>query len=570
MLHASALFFNRLQRPIRCPGPALGLRRLGRCATALLVLPSLAHAAESGEYVSKGFGALDWLVIAAYALGLIGIGLYYARRQTSTEEYFVASRSVAPFLAGISLYATMFSTLSYIGFPGEMIRHGPVLLSLSLVSLPLIYLVVGYGIIPLMVRLPVTSAYELLEKRLGPHVRLLGSGIFVLTRLVWMAVLLHATSFVIVTVMGWNPAWAMPLTVCTGLLTTLYTVTGGLRAVVVSDVVQFFVLLLGALGTLVWLTIAMGGVDGWWPTGWAPHWEPQPFFSTDPHVRVTVVGTFIGSIIWWTATSTSDQMAIQRYLSTRDARAARRAFLHNCIGSVVVTSILALVGLAVLGYYTRHPEWLPDHLSLKHQADGLFPRYVSRHLPAGIPGLVLAGLLAAAMSSLSSGISSTITVVSKDFLDRFRRGLPATDAQRLRTARVLAAGIGLLAIAGSQVAGWLPGNLIEVANKSINLFLCPLFGLFFLALFVPFATPFGALAGAAYSITAATLVGYWDVFTGGPAISFQWIAPVALVTSLTSSCLFSLLPTRGRSRTTLAGYGLAVALPWLVFFLLWR
>lgn len=512
----------------------------------------------------RGFAPVDWTVVAVYALALIGIGLYYARRQTSTEEYFVASRSVAPFLAGISLYATMFSTLSYIGNPGEIIRNGPVVLAIGMAATPVFYFIVGYGVIPLIMKLPVTSAYELLETRLGRGVRLLGSGLFVLTRLAWMALMLYTTSLVLVTVMGWNPAWAVPLSIATGVLTTIYTLTGGLRAVVVSDVVQFFVLLLGAVLTLAFVTVTLGGVGAWWPDQWAPHWQAQPFFSLDPGVRATMVGTFVGAIIWWVCTSASDQMAIQRYLSTHDARTARRAFLHNCIGNVVVTGILGLVGLALLGFYQAHPASLPAHASLTHNADTLFPHYVSHFLPAGIPGLVMAGLLAAAMSSLSSGISSTITVISKDFVEQFWPDSHRTDRDRLRTAHILAGIIGLIAIGGSQLAGVIPGNLIEVMGKSINLLLCPLFGLFFLALFVRFATPFGAIMGALYSFGAALLTAYWEPFTGGGPVSFQWIAPIALVVSLSTSVLFSLLPTRGKSTTVLAAYTTAALIPWVI------
>ncbi len=536
----------------------------------LVALPATAHAAASGEAPPRGLGPLDWLVVTVYALGLIAIGLYYSRRQTTTEEYFVASRSVAPFLAGISLYATLFSTLSYIGFPGEIIQNGPVLLFVGQAAIPLIYLIVGYWVIPLLVRLPVTSAYELLEMRLGQNVRLLGAGIFVVTRLVWMALMLHITAFVVVTVMGWDPHWTTPLTIVAGLLTTIYTLTGGLRAVVVSDVLQFFVLLVGAIFTLIYITVSMGGVGAWWPEQWVEHWQPQPFFSVDPNVRVTMVGTFVGAVIWWVCTSASDQMSIQRYLSTRNEATARRAFLHNCMGSVVVTMILGLVGLAVLGFYRESPSLLPAHLSLTEKGDALFPHYVSHFLPAGVPGLIMAGLLAAAMSSLSSGINSTITVISKDFVDTLRPDSHRTDADRLKTARWLAAGIGIAAIAGSQVAGMIPGNLIEVASKSINLFVCPLFGLFFLALFVKFATPFGAITGAAYSLAAAALVGYWDLIIGGPAVSFQWIAPVALTTSLIFGPLFSLLPTRGKSSALLWRYAIVAALPWVALILILR
>jgi solute:Na+ symporter, SSS family len=537
----------------------------------LLINPSVAWAANTVDASpNRGLGSLDWLVIFIYFAALIGVGLFYGRRQKTTEDYFVGGRRVSPFLVGISLYATMFSTLSYIGFPGELIQNGPILLCINLAAYPVVYFIVGYWIIPMVMKLPVTSAYELLETRLGRPVRLLGSAIFVLTRLIWMSIMLYTTSLVLVTVLGWESSWITPINIIAGVVTTFYTLSGGIRAVLVSDVVQFFVLLIGAVFTLVYITITMGGTGAWWPTQWAEHWAPQPIFSFDPSVRVTAVGTFIGALIWWVCISASDQMAIQRYLSTKDIASGRRAFLHNVIGGIVVSSILILLGLALLGFYQKNGSLFPADLSLKTQGDTLFPYFVSHFLPVGLPGLVMAGLLAASMSSLSSGINSSITVISTDFIDTFATNGKRSEHDRIVSARLLAAAIGLIAIGGSQLASIVPGNLIEVAGRTLNLLVCPLFGLFFLALFVPFATPFGAALGAIYSLTAAVLVAYWDFITGWPPISFQWIAPVALITTVTCSCLFSLLPTRRKSRAVLGSYTAIALLPLITLFMLLR
>jgi len=229
-----------------------------------------------------------------------------------------------------------------------------------------------------------------------------------------------------------------------------------------------------------------------------------------------------------------------------------------------------LVGLAVLGFYRSNPDNIPSALSMATKGDVFFPHFVSHYLPVGIPGLVLAGLLAAAMSSLSSGINSTITCITTDFIEPFRSGEPLSDKQKLKNARYLAALISILAIAGSQLAGNIPGNLMEVAMKTVNLLLCPLFGLFFLALFIKFATPFGAMMGAIYSFTAAVLIGYWEMLIGGDPISFQWIAPISLVVTMICGPLFSLLPTRGKPAKILTGYYAISILPIIVFVMIAR
>lgn len=552
---------NRQLRPRGWRGPT-GFRA-GVWLLASAAGPATAFAAETGEAPLRGMGAVDWLVLVGVAAALIGIGAYYSRRQKTAEDYFVADRNMSPFLVGISLYATICSTLTYLGLPGEIVQNGPVYLGATLVAFPVVYLVVGYLVIPFIMRLKVTSAYELLEERLGLPVRLATSAAFLMTRFVWMGLMLYTTSLILVTVMGWDTAWIPLISVITGLITTTYSLVGGYSAVVITDVLQFFILLLGAIATVICITVLMGGVGAWWPAPWAAHWAPQPFFSADPHVRVTMVGTFAGAIIWWVATSTSDQMAVQRFLSTRDVAAARRALLHNCIAAGSVVVVLGLVGYAVLGFYQTNPHFVPKHLSLAKNGDTLFPHFVGHFLPIGLPGLVVSGLLAAAMSSLSSGINSSATVLSKDFIETLAPDEHRKESTRVKHARLLAMGVGIAAISASLLADLISGNLVELGGKMVNLFLCPLFGVFFLALWVPFATPFGAIVGFLYSFVTALLVGYWDVFAGGPAVSFQWIAPMALTVSIASGCLFSLLPTRGKPAPILAGYTLLALLPWV-------
>ena len=527
-------------------------------ATGIGFMPVAAMAASGeGGTVQNGFRLLDWLVLAVYVIVLLAIGFRYSRRQDTTEAFFLANRNMKPFMAGISLVATLISTISYIALPGELIQNGPVYACLYIAALPITYFLVGWLIIPAIMRLRITSAYEMLEARLGRPVRITGSVTFILTRLVWMTLMLHTTARVLVGVLGWNPSWITPVVVIIGLVTTIYTLCGGIGAVIITDVVQFFVLVLGALVTLVCIAVQMHGAD-WWPEVWQPHWAPQPFFTTDPQVRVTMLGTLVCTVILWVCTTASDQLAVQRCLTTRDAASARRAFLINNAGDAAITAILTVVGLALLAFYRHQPGALPAGTSLSHNGDGLFPHYISHYLPAGVSGLVISGILAAAMSSLSSGINSIIAVFSKDIIETQRPDAGRTEAAKVRTARFLALAIGLLTIAGSTVIGLVPGNLLEVTNKTVALLMCPMFGLFFLAIFVPFATPFGAVLGALCSFASAFIVAYWDLLTGRPGMSFQWIAPTSFAVSIGASCLLSLLPTRQLSTPARLTWGTAV------------
>ncbi len=490
----------------------------------------------------RGLQTVDWIVIGVYGVSMIGLGWFYSRRQSSTEEYFLAGRRTKSFIAGISLFATLLSTISYLGTPGEIIKNGPIFFAGCLAA-PLVYLVVGYVVIPILMRVPVTSAYELLESRVGLAVRLLGSLTFMATRLVWMALLLYLSAKALVVMLGWDLA-AVPCVIAVlGVIAVIYTTLGGLRAVMVTDVVQFFILFSGALLTIGCITAKLGGIGAWWPTDWSSHWAPQPLFSLSPTVRVTLVGSMVYYFLFWVCASVSDQVTIQRYLSTCDAKTARRAFLTSIIADLLVMVLLMLTGLALLGFFQHYPAFLPEGRDPLGNADFLFPHYIANFLPVGIAGLVVSAMLAAAMSSLDSGLNSITTVFSVDVLGRF--GDPTrSDRSRLRIARGLTFGLGALVVFLACFIGMIPGNIFEVAVKSMGLFFAPLAGIFIMALFVPWANGIGTIIGAACGFATALLVAYWDVITGGPTLSFQWITPCALIVHVAVGSLISALPMK--------------------------
>ena len=151
---------------------------------------------------ADGLTVADWIVIATYGVLMIALGWYYSRRQRTTEEYFLAGRSMPAFLVGISMYASMLSTLSYLSGPGELIKNGTTLALMNLVAIPIIYVIVAYCLIPAIMRLRITSAYECLEQKLGIESRILASLMFIALRLVWMAVLIYVAATAIVVMLG--------------------------------------------------------------------------------------------------------------------------------------------------------------------------------------------------------------------------------------------------------------------------------------------------------------------------------------------------------------------------------
>lgn len=293
---------------------------------------------------------LDWMVLSGFAVLMLAVGVFYSRQNKTADDYLLGGRRMSPIALGLSLFATLVSTLSYLGNPGEMIAHGPMLFT-QLAAHPLVFVIVGYGLIPLLMRQRVTSAYELLESRLGMSIRMAGAGVFLLLRLGWMATILFATSsVVIVPLLGQDPHWIPWWRVILGVITALYTSSGGLKAVVMTDAIQSVTMLAGAVLTLGVITVTMGGVEAWWPTEWPGHWQ-EPSWGFDPDVRVSFGILMVSTTLWYVCTNGSDQMSIQRFLSTRDSSAARQTLF---VAQVTDGSVSLLLGLTGIG--NVHPR----------------------------------------------------------------------------------------------------------------------------------------------------------------------------------------------------------------------
>jgi len=490
--------------------------------------------------LSEGLVLIDWVIIALYAGLTLFLGWHFGRRQKSTSEYFMGSGHMSPVLIGVSLFASLLSTISYLSLPGEILGKGPVYLT-NYLAYPLIYLIVGFVLIPVYMRTRVTSAYELLEAKLGVSVRLLGASMFLLLRLVWMSLLIYAAARAFTYIINVDESWIPLIVAAIGAISLTYAALGGLRAVVVTDMMQTILLYGGAVLVIAIVSIEMGGF-GWMPTEWQSNWDTQPIFSLDPGVRVTMVGTVLSILIWFVATSGGDQVSIQRFMATGDAVAARKAIGLQLIVAMVVGITLGFAGFAMLGYFQANPELLPAEFLLKDNADDVFPRFIAFHLPPVVSGLVVSGMLAAAMSSIDSGINSITAVVTTDFVDRFSKG-PISENRHVRLAKWIAVVVGVIVVLGSSAVTIVPGNITAVAGKTVNLLTVPIFGLFFFALFVERASTKGVWIGCLSGTAVAAAVAFSGPLTGAETdpISFQWIGPAALVVNVVVGWVASLL-----------------------------
>jgi SSS family solute:Na+ symporter len=469
-----------------------------------------------------GITTADAVIIVLYLIAVLGTGVYYAFRTTNTEDFLLGGRRMPSWSIGLSLFATVLSTISFLAWPGEIIRYGPAILC-QLIAYPIAFVIVGWFLIPLIMRQPVTSAYEILETRLGPSVRYLASTIFLILRLLWMSVVMYATvEKIIIPVLQVRESAGPWVCIAIGSIAVIYTSLGGLKAVVATDVVQAVILLSAALATLLLITYRLGGVEGWWPKTWSAHWSvPRVWFHSQDR---SVLGFLLTMVTWYVAMAGSDQMAIQRYLATRDAKAARRALGIAWGVEACAFFLMAMIGLALLAWFTVHPDWLLSGESISETPDRLFPRFIVNGLPVGVTGLVVAALMGAAMASLASGMNSSSAVITADFLQG-AFGISLSPRGKLIAARVSSAMVGVVVVLLATAVRAINANLYELTVKVANLMTGSLFVVFFVAFFVPRATPLVAWIAAFTAMTIAVTIAFFPDYHG---LGFLWITPGSL------------------------------------------
>lgn len=456
---------------------------------------------------NTGLHAIDYVIVAVYMAAMLGIGYWLSRKQETSEEFFVGNRKMPWFATGLSMIATLMSTLSYLGSPGEIVQHG-IAQATSLLALPFAFVVVGFVWVPFFMRLRLTSAYEYIERRFGPWARLLCVGLYLWMRLLWMGAIIYTASLAVAQItqdtapdairaLTWGAvqfspqSWFFTVLLTTGVVSTLYTALGGIRAVIWTDVAQFVVLFTGAVLTLVFVAgRTETGVPTWWHNITAVEHKFPPLFAWDPTVRETVLWAVLSGLCWHCCTHASDQVALQRYFTTPDASAARKTAVVNYVFDISMQVLLALVGMALLTYYLLQPGELPpgiDSPRAPEFADRLFPHFITYGLPIGVSGLVLAALFAVAQSSIDSGINSTTTVILVDLVRRYRRQ-PLTPHQELRWAQVLTLLIGAWVTGSGVVLALLAqdnNNIMDLQFKSFNSVLGPLGGVFMAGILLP-------------------------------------------------------------------------------------
>jgi SSS family transporter len=351
----------------------------------------------------SAFTTLDLVVLLAYLIGITAWGAWLGRGQKGGTDYFLGNRSLPWIAVMMSVVATETSTLTFLSIPGVAYTGSLVFLQLTLGYLAG-RILVSIVLLPAYYAGSLTTAYQLLEKRFGLGVRRFTSAIFMVTRLLADSVRLFATAIPLALITG----WPYPASIAViGALTLVYTYAGGIKAVVWVDAVQLGLYLLGALAAVVAIQVM---VPGGWASVLATGREAGKLRVIDLSFELTTTYTLwagvFGGAVFTMASHGTDQLIVQRLLTCRDLRAAQKAIVGSGVAVIFQFLLFLTVGLGLWAFYEGRAFERPDEI---------FALFIIEELPPGVTGLLIAGVFAAAMSSLSSSINSLASATAYDF-----------------------------------------------------------------------------------------------------------------------------------------------------------
>ncbi|MEO7653603.1 MAG: sodium/solute symporter [Bryobacteraceae bacterium] len=460
----------------------------------------------------RTFTLLEYSILFGYLTVVAAIGAAFYRKQSTAKDYFLGGKSMSWLPVGISIVAADLSAITLMGVPAWMFQNnyemawgflGPALAAPIMI----------YVFIPFYSGLNLYTAYEYLERRFDLRVRLVTSALFLFLRLVHVAIAIYGPS------LAMSLATGLPMYQCVlgiGALTTLYTTSGGVRAVIWTDVIQFSTICLGVTGIL-WA--ALRQIDGGaretvrlaWEAGRLGFWNP----SLNPSDTMAFWPSIIGGTTLTLASLATDQALIQRLFTTRSGRDAKQSIVANAVLQVPLLLLLGLVGTVLFAFYRQHPELLaglPNN-------DAILPFFAVQQLPRGICALVIAAIFAATMAVMSAGINSLSTAFTVDFYQRLWR--PEESPRHYATfGRAATAAWGAVATLLALFMGRL-GALVLAYAKVSSLVGGPMLGIFLLGMLTRRATAVGTLYGAVAGAAAVAAVAaftnvsfYYHVFVG--------------------------------------------------------
>ena len=483
------------------------------------------------------FGWLNWTVLILYLLGMVYLGYYFMRRASnSSDDFFKGGGRIPWWAAGISIFATMLSAITYMSIPAKAYAtdwtYYPMQICILVVSFP----VIRYYL-PFFRRLNVTTAYEYLERRFNSITRLMASILFIVFMVARTALVLFLPSLAMTAVTGIDIYICIALM---ALITILYCTMGGVEAVVWGDVIQGIILVGGAVLAAVYLIVNTGenGASDFWQIA-TDHDKfrlflfdaENPFDFVNATWWVVILGGLANNLISYT----SDQTVIQRYLTTSDEKSAARGILTNGLMSVVVTIAFFTIGTGLYTFFKTHPAELDITMA---KGDAIFPFFMMSQLPAGLAGLLIAAVFAATMSTIASNINSISTAFTVDLWGKMKKSSAQTATVKVARIAGICAGLIGMAIA------WLMAtvdiqSLLDYFNTILGLLSGAIGGLFMMGIFFPRIGSRAALIG--FLCGTATVL-YMNFYTQANFLLFGFVS--MLVSVLVALILSIFMPQR--------------------------
>lgn len=449
------------------------------------------------------FSTLDLVVLAAYFVAILGVGFYFRGRSRSVEGYTAAGRSLPGWLTGLSILGTYVSSITFLAAPGKSFADNwnPFVFS---ISLPLATWIAVKWFLPFYRKSSYVSAYQHLEDRFGSWARVYASTFYLLTQLARMGTVMYLMALPLSVLLGWDISVVILIT---GVSVTLYTFLGGITAVIWTDAVQTVILIVGAL---VCGVLLLGGL----PEGPGQIFEiaaSQNKFSLGDFGASLAAPTFWVTLIYGLFINLNnfgiDQNYVQRYVaSSSDAEARKSVWLGGLL-YVPVSALFFFIGTALFAFYTARPGDLPPDIA--GDPDRIFPWFIVSMLPAGVTGLLIAAVFAAAMSTVSTSLNSSATVILNDFYRRFVNKT-ATEEGSMRFILIATIVWGVLGT-GAALAMTQVRSALDAWWSLAGIFSGGMLGLFLLGLISRRVHSRAALAGTAIGL----LIIVWMSVTPG-------------------------------------------------------
>jgi solute:Na+ symporter, SSS family len=494
---------------------------------------------ESGKLLLKW---LDWIVIVIYLVSMIGIGLYFYLRQkrNSTSDFFVGGRRIPFWAAGVSLYAANTSSISFIAIPAKAFETNWQYLTNNLVAV-IGLMFVAVWIVPLLRRLDLMSVFSYLETRFHPGIRMLASALCIAMQIgSRMSVILFLPALAIATITGIDVVWSVLLM---GGFTIIYTALGGMKAVIWTDFVQVIVKMGGAIFAIGFIIYQLqGGFGEFYATAMADHKMKLLDFSFDL-TKATVWGFIFLVLFDVVLTFPKDQVLMQRVLSTKSDKEAGRSIWALAAIMIPGGFVFYTIGTALFVFYKAHPERMNPLLPI----DATFPLFIAAELPTGVTGLIIAGIFAAAMATLSGIMNSVATLASVDFYEKLvKKPDPKKSVLFAELMTVVAglAGIGMALL----LSRYDIHSLFDVSIELAGLLGGGFAGAYTLGMFTRRANSGGVAIGIAASMLLTTLA--WSMKLVHPYFYLAISILICIVVGYLASLLFP-APTRSLAGLTI-------------------